>query len=260
MSRTSRMSRHFTFANVCSLLALVVALGTGTAYAANTVRSGDIVNGQVRTPDLATNAVTNAKIKDGQVGVPDLATGSVGTRAVRDGKLAGADVADGSLEAADLGPGSAGASEIQTDGVGASEVAPNAIDGDEVVNNSMTADDLAGNSVGASELADNSVASANVVNDSLTFADIIGAGTTGNVQVPAGYVPVGRCRAIDFAVGGAAVGDAVVFSAMESMQDGVFFNGTNVPSAGTVRAVLCNMSGVAQVQISDFPVRVVTFR
>ena len=73
-------------------------------------------------------------------------------------------------------------------------------------------------------------------------------------------MPTGRCRALDFAVGGAAVGDAVVFSVRASMQDGVFFYGTNVPTAGTVRAVLCNMSGVAQVGISDFPVRVVTFR
>jgi hypothetical protein len=46
--------------NVIALLALFVALG-GTAYAANTVRSSDIVDGQVKTPDLANGAVTGAK-------------------------------------------------------------------------------------------------------------------------------------------------------------------------------------------------------
>src|SRR4051794_32273822 len=43
-----------------SLVALFVALG-GTAYAVNTVRSGDIVDGQVKTVDLANGAVTGAK-------------------------------------------------------------------------------------------------------------------------------------------------------------------------------------------------------
>ena len=38
-----RLGRHLTFANVCSALALTVALGTGTAYAAGQVRSADIV-------------------------------------------------------------------------------------------------------------------------------------------------------------------------------------------------------------------------
>ena len=47
-----RLLRGPTFANVCSFLALTIALGTGTAYAANTVRSRDIVNGQVKAPDI----------------------------------------------------------------------------------------------------------------------------------------------------------------------------------------------------------------
>ena len=55
-------------------------------------------------------------------------------------------------------------------------------------------------------------------------------------------------------------GDAVVFSVRESMQDGVFWYGANVPSADTVRAVICNMSGVAQTAITDLPVRIITFR
>ena len=48
------------------------------AYAANTVRSIDIVDGQVMTVDLANNAVTSAKIKDGEVKAADIATDSVG--------------------------------------------------------------------------------------------------------------------------------------------------------------------------------------
>ena len=48
-----KLLKALTFANVCSLLALTVALGTGTAYAVNTVRTKDIVNGQVKAPTSA---------------------------------------------------------------------------------------------------------------------------------------------------------------------------------------------------------------
>lgn len=65
-------------ANATALLALVVAMGS-TAYAANTVRSQDIVNGQVKTKDLAKNAVKSAQVKDGSLTAADLAAGAVPT-------------------------------------------------------------------------------------------------------------------------------------------------------------------------------------
>jgi hypothetical protein len=46
---------------VVAIIALLVALG-GTAIAANTIRSTDIVNGQVMRPDLANGAVAPAKL------------------------------------------------------------------------------------------------------------------------------------------------------------------------------------------------------
>ena len=64
--------RRLTFANVCSFIALFVALGTGGAYAANTIGSDDIIdesiqsvdikNGQVRTGDVNDGAITSHKI------------------------------------------------------------------------------------------------------------------------------------------------------------------------------------------------------
>jgi len=48
------------------------------AYAANTVFSTDIVDGQVMTVDLANNAVTAAKIKDAEVKAAEIATDAVG--------------------------------------------------------------------------------------------------------------------------------------------------------------------------------------
>jgi hypothetical protein len=49
------------------------------AYAANTVFSTDIVDGQVKTADLGSNSVTSAKIADGTITAADLATDSVGS-------------------------------------------------------------------------------------------------------------------------------------------------------------------------------------
>ena len=80
------------------VLALVIALGTGTTYAANTVFSTDIVDGQVKIADIgqgavATSEVLNDTASGGGLAAADLRSGSVGT----------AEVADRSLRAADLG-------------------------------------------------------------------------------------------------------------------------------------------------------------
>ena len=74
-----------TFANVTSLLALTVALGTG-AYAANTIGSRDIVDGSIRSVD----------IHHGQVNAADLGPGAVRSGDVADGDLNASDVAEAS--------------------------------------------------------------------------------------------------------------------------------------------------------------------
>jgi hypothetical protein len=73
--------------NVIAIIALVIALGGGTAYAVNTVRSSDIVDGQVQSVDLGTNAVTNAKI----------AANAIGSGKVVDGSITGADINESTL-------------------------------------------------------------------------------------------------------------------------------------------------------------------
>ena len=73
------------------------------AYAANTVFSTDIVDGQVMTADLAGNSVTSAKIKDGEVKTDDIAAGAIGSLRIK----------DNDVKAQDLAPDSVGASEIQ---------------------------------------------------------------------------------------------------------------------------------------------------
>lgn len=73
------------------------------AYAANTVFSTDIKDGEVKTLDLANNAVTSAKIKDGEVKTDDIAPSAIGSLRIK----------DNDVKAQDLAPDSVGGSEIQ---------------------------------------------------------------------------------------------------------------------------------------------------
>ena len=53
------------------------------AYAANTVFSSDITDGEVKAADLANNAVTAGKIKDGEVKAAEIAPDSVGASEIQ---------------------------------------------------------------------------------------------------------------------------------------------------------------------------------
>jgi len=62
------------------------------AFAANTVFSTDIVDGQVMTADLANNAVTAAKIKDGEVKAAEIAANAVGSSEIATDAVGGAEL------------------------------------------------------------------------------------------------------------------------------------------------------------------------
>lgn len=73
---------RLTYANVVATLALVLALGGGTVYAAvklgkNEVKSKNIAKGAVKGSDLSKNAVTSPKVKNGSIEAGDLAAGVI---------------------------------------------------------------------------------------------------------------------------------------------------------------------------------------
>jgi hypothetical protein len=90
-------------------VALFLVLTGGTAYAADTIFSSDIVDGEVKTADIGNNQVRSADVRD------DTQTG-------------------GGLTAVDLTPDSVGTSEILADAIRGSEVAPGVVGGDELEN------------------------------------------------------------------------------------------------------------------------------
>ena len=113
-----RLRSHLTYANVAATLALVIALAGGTAYAANTVFSSDIVNGEVKQPDIAAQAVGTDQVKNNQIGTNDIATDGVASLELKSGSVTGDEVRDdseagGGLSAADLAPESVGSSELE---------------------------------------------------------------------------------------------------------------------------------------------------
>ena len=59
-----RLRPHLTYANVMVTLLAIGALTGGVAYAADTIGSSDIINGQVKTADIGNNQVRNLDVRD----------------------------------------------------------------------------------------------------------------------------------------------------------------------------------------------------
>jgi hypothetical protein len=213
-----QLLRALTFSNVCSFLALTVALATGTAYAAGTIGSGDIIDKSIRSVDIKNGQVTSKDIHNLTVKANDLGGDAVD----------GTKVADGTLTAADLGVGSVASGEIADDAVNGSKVAAGAISSDEIANGSITSLDLAGGR------------------------------SNGTITLNAGFVADGRCRDFGVSVAGAVPGDAVLFGINSSVPHGIVFHGVRVSSSVVAVGKVCNFTGAAFPQLTDVEVAIVT--
>jgi hypothetical protein len=148
-----RIRSRLTYANVVATLALFIALGTGSAYAANTIGSSDVIDGSLTGADiqneslvggdeLAPDSVGGGRIRDGGIKTQDIFDGTVGTDDVADNALTGGDIFDGSVGNADLGPDSVGSANLQTDSVKATEIANDSIDAGEIIDFGLTNQDV----------------------------------------------------------------------------------------------------------------------
>jgi hypothetical protein len=225
------ISQHIR-GNVVGYVALFFAL-SASAYAlpgTNTVDTGDIVNGQVRSPDIgagqvgttdlannsvnsvkvANNSLTGGDIANGKVSVLDLATGSVNSSKVADNSLTGADVAEstlGQVPSAQNATTAANADTLDslnsTDFLGTNSQAGGDLGGP------LSNLQIAGNAVGTSEVADNSLTGGDV-NES-TLVDVGGVmagkindvGSSGStVGSPSGTSTAGARATVEFALPG----------------------------------------------------------
>ncbi len=118
-------------------LALFLVLTGGVAYAANTVFSSDIVNGEVRSVDIGNNQVQSVDVRDDSL-------------------------ANGGLTGADLGAGSVGLGELDPATFAAPDIAPTAADG---------AYEIADDAVQSGEVTDDSLIGADLRESTLTTLD-----------------------------------------------------------------------------------------
>src|SRR3954468_14440588 len=119
---------------VVSYLALFVAVGTGGAYAANTIGSSDVIDESLLSQDLKNGEVKNADI---------------GADAMTSSKLA-----NGSVQNSDLGPDAVTTSKIKAGNVGTTDLAAGAVTSAKVGDDSLTGDDVAESSLGPVPQAD----------------------------------------------------------------------------------------------------------
>jgi hypothetical protein len=111
------MKPRLSYANVLSTLALVIAIGTGGAYAASKLPDRSVGEFQLRP-----GAVTAEKIRKNAVTAP-----KIKAEAIKQGKIA-----NGSITAAKMTQGSVSSGALQEGSITNSKLAPEAVTGDKV--------------------------------------------------------------------------------------------------------------------------------
>ena len=114
--------------DVLAVIAFFVAIGTGGAYAANTIGSSDVIDESLLSQDVKNGEVKNADI---------------GADAMTSSKLA-----NGSVQNSDLGPDAVTTSKIKAANVGNSDLGANAVTSGKVQDDALTGDDVLESSLG----------------------------------------------------------------------------------------------------------------
>jgi hypothetical protein len=152
---------------------------------------------------------------------------------------------------------SVGTRSIQRGAVTNPKIAANTIQSNRINDGTITGVDVADASIGSAELAVNSVTGADVAANSIGLADLVGANASGVISFSLG---ANTCATLNFGVGGAAVGEAVIMSytGNVAVPPGVMFAPFRVASANHVTTRACNVTG-SSISVSSIGVRFVTF-
>ncbi len=92
---------RLTYANVVSTVAVFLVVTGGVAYAADTIFSADIVDGEVKAADIGTSQILSADLRNNQIKSTDVRDDSFGG-----GGLTGADIGDNAIGKGELAAGS----------------------------------------------------------------------------------------------------------------------------------------------------------
>jgi hypothetical protein len=204
-----QLSKHLTFANAISCIALFVAL-SGAAYA-----TGAIGTKAVKTQNLANGAVTTLKLKGGSVTTLKLKNGAVTGPKIGPGAVGAGAIASGAVRSAALGGGVVTEGKLKNAAVTASKIANVAVGTEKLANNAVNTGKLAADSVTAGKIANGAVSSASLAPTFLAqlVKNVVYVGkASGAVSTTSPQSVTAECPAGKQVVGGGAKpisGDAV---------------------------------------------------
>jgi hypothetical protein len=97
------LRRHITYANVCAIIAVVAALGTGGAWAAGHLITGkQILDHSITGRDIASNSVPDTVLRPGGIKRRDLAMDSVDGGAIDNGAVGIGDLSSSTVNTLEL--------------------------------------------------------------------------------------------------------------------------------------------------------------
>ena len=129
-----------------STVAVVLALTTGTAYAAG------LANNSVKGRHIAADAIKERHISDGAVRGPDIGTGQVGSRGLADGEVAGVDIGTGQVDGRVLKDSTITVSDMGVDSVSRSEIKAGGVESAEIADETITGIDVAPGSISSTRM------------------------------------------------------------------------------------------------------------
>ncbi|MFL5893471.1 MAG: hypothetical protein ACJ75I_12140 [Solirubrobacterales bacterium] len=156
---SSRIRAHIR-GNIVGYIAVFIAL-SGTAYAADTIGSSDVIDESLLSQDLKNGEVRSSDIDNGGISTDDISN----TNGVRSGDVRDDTLPDGGLAAVDLSADSVGTSEVDGSLTGA-DVAPESLTGDDITG--LTGGDIENSSLTGTDLADNLVTGADINESTLS--------------------------------------------------------------------------------------------
>ncbi|HMJ72562.1 MAG TPA: hypothetical protein VK471_04250 [Solirubrobacterales bacterium] len=153
-----QLSKHLTFANAISCVALFVAL-SGAAYAAKTtlgkkaVKTQNLANGSVTTLKLRGGSVTNLKLRDGAVTGNKIAPGTIGSSLLANGAIRSEQLGGGVVTQGKLKNGAVNAEKLASGSVTTEKIANGAVTNPKLGNDAVTAGKIQNGAVGSASLA-----------------------------------------------------------------------------------------------------------
>jgi hypothetical protein len=142
------LSKHLTFANAISCIALFVAL-SGAAYAATTtlgaksVKTKNLANGSVTTLKLRGGSVTNLKLRNGAVSGAKIANATIGSTQLANGAVRSEQLGGGVVTSGKLKNGAVTGEKLAGSAVGANQLAANAVSNGKIQDGAVSSTKLA---------------------------------------------------------------------------------------------------------------------